>query len=193
VTREQLIVLAFIAAAFVVGWLTRALTGLAVEKRRDRKEALTGGRPWLFDQRFKDALERDRRRIERAVRTYHETVVRALTGEDPAASRTESLAREVEEALRSDAANESMRRGISHDRGADLTDLELDLTDWGFTYGVAWAWARERAEGESDEVIADEALRVAETVFRAYMDEADWTRRLGDRRNGHAHRLDVSE
>jgi hypothetical protein len=86
-----------------------------------------------------------------------------------------------------------MRRGISRDRGADLTDLELDLADWGFTYGVAWALARADDERETDAAIADEALRVAEAVFRDYMNGADWTRRLDERRNGHAHRLDMIE
>jgi hypothetical protein len=193
VTREQLIVLGFIAAAFVAGWVTRALTGLAVRGRRNPEEARTDRRPGLLDARLEDALEKDSRRIDRAIRAYHDTVVHALTGRDPTASREARLAKEVGDALRSDAANESMRRGVSRDRGADLTDLELDLADWGFTYGVAWAWARERGESETDEAIADEALRVAETVFRAYMDGADWTRRLDDRRNGHAHRLDVIE
>jgi hypothetical protein len=93
---------------------------------------------------------------------------------------------EVSDALRSDTANRAMRAGISRDRGADLTDLELDLTDWGFTYGVAWAAAREREAGAPDDVVAREALGVAETVFHAYTDGADWTERLDDRRNGGA-------
>jgi hypothetical protein len=87
-----------------------------------------------------------------------------------------------------------MRRGLSYDRGADLTDLtdiELDLADWGFTYGVAWALAREDDERDSDEAIAEEALRIAEAVFRDYMDGADWKRRLDDRRNGHTNRVDI--
>jgi hypothetical protein len=192
VTREQLIVLSFIAAAFVAGWVARALTGLAAGKSRKRGEVGSGRPPGLIDERFEDALEESRRGIDRAIRAYHATVIRALTGRDPSSSRKTRIAREVGKALRSDPANESMRHGISHDRGADLTELELDLADWGFTYGVAWALAREDEERETDEAIADEALRVAEAVFRDYMDGAEWTRRLDDRRNGHAHRVDVS-
>jgi hypothetical protein len=63
--------------------------------------------------------------------------------------------------------------------------LELDLADWGFTYGVAWARARERAPRGPDDIVAQQALDAAERVFRAYTDGDDWTERaVQDRSNG---------
>ena len=96
-----------------------------------------------------------------------------------------SIADEVEQALRSDAANEGMLSVVRAERDASLSELELDLADWGFTYGVAWARARERAPGEPDDDIVQEALEAAEQVFRAYTDGDDWTQRaIENRSNG---------
>ena len=61
------------------------------------------------------------------------------------------LADEVGQALRSDAANEGMMSVVRAERDDSLSELELDLADWGFTYGVAWARARERAPGGPDD------------------------------------------
>jgi hypothetical protein len=95
------------------------------------------------------------------------------------------LAEEVGQALRSDAANDGMLSVLRAERDASLSALELDLADWGFTYGVAWARARERAPGGPDDVVAQEALDAAERVFRAYTDGDDWTQRaVRDRSNG---------
>ena len=90
-----------------------------------------------------------------------------------------SIADEVEQALRSDAANEGMLSVVRAEREASLSERELDLADWGFTYGVAWAQARERAPGESDDEVVQEALEAAEQVFRVYTDGDDWTQRNG--------------
>ena len=79
-----------------------------------------------------------------------------------------------------------MLGAVTGNRDAALTALELDLADWGFTYGVAWARARERAPGEADEAIAREGLDAAETVFRAYTGEADWTQRVDPHPAGNA-------
>jgi hypothetical protein len=96
-----------------------------------------------------------------------------------------SIAEEVEQALRSDAANEGMLSVVRAERDASLSELELDLADWGFTYGVAWARARERAPGGPDDDIVQEALEAAEQVFRAYTDGDDWTQRaVENRANG---------
>jgi hypothetical protein len=192
-TREQIIVLAFIAGAFLAGWVARALIGWALRRASDLDAAAAGdGRPGRgrplghHDERFTRALDESRRDLDRAIQAYHGVVAQALGGRGSAPAAEAVPGGEVSDALRSDAANRAMRAGISRDRGADLTDLELDLTDWGFTYGVAWAAAREREGSASDDVVAHEALGVAETVFRAYTDGADWTECLGDRRNGRA-------
>jgi hypothetical protein len=110
---------------------------------------------------------------------------------EPAAPVSEEvaspLAEEVGEALESDAANEGMLSGVRAER-ASLTELELDLADWGFTYGVAWARARERTPADPDDAVAAEALEAAQRVFRAYTAGDDWTRgadqRAPDRSNG---------
>jgi hypothetical protein len=97
----------------------------------------------------------------------------------PAASRSEGpwLAEEVGEALRSDAANDGMLSVMRTDGEPTLSELELDLADWGFTYGVAWARAHERAAGGPDEAVARQALDAAQRVFRAYTGGDDWTQR----------------
>jgi hypothetical protein len=146
VTREQIIVLGFIAAAFVAGWLVHALTG-----ERDPDPTVSSRLAAMLEEH----------------------------SDQPA--RTRSLSDEVSDALRSDAANDTMLGAVTGNREAALTALELDLADWGFTYGVAWARARERAPGDADEAIAREGLDAAETVFRAYTGEADWTRRVDTR------------
>jgi hypothetical protein len=141
VTKEQLIVVGFIAAAFLAGWLASI-----VARRRDRAAPPA---PPLPDHRV-------------------EPVTAA------ARAGTPPLAEEVGEALRSDAANEGMLSVVRADREG-LTEMELDLADWGFTYGVAWARARERTPAEPDDAVAAEALEAAQRVFRAYTDGDDWT------------------
>ena len=93
------------------------------------------------------------------------------------------LADEVGQALRSDAANEGMLSVVRAEREASLSELELDLADWGFTYGVAWARARERAPDGADDDVAQQALDAAEQVFRTYTDGDDWTRRAVENRS----------
>jgi len=93
------------------------------------------------------------------------------------------LTDEVEEALRSDAANEGMLSVVRAKREASLSELELDLADWGFTYGVAWARARERTPGGPDDDVAQQALDAAEQVFRTYVDGDDWTHRAVENRS----------
>jgi hypothetical protein len=150
VTREQIIVLGFIVAAFVAGWLVRALTG-----ERDPDPTVSSRLAAMLEER----------------------------SDQPAPAR--SLSDEVSDALRSDAANDTMLGAVTGNREeAALTALELDLADWGFTYGVAWARARERAPGDADEAIARQGLDAAETVFRAYTGEADWTQQVAHKADG---------
>jgi hypothetical protein len=184
-TREQLIVLGFLVAAFVAGWVARALIAA-----RDRR-----GRSALPDERVERSLDRSRRELQRAIDAY-QTAVGGTSGapapSSPRAGEESSgeatLVDEVTDALRSDAANETMLGGVPDDRHA-LSDLELDLADWGFTYGVAWARARARGQDEPDAEIAREALPAARTVFEAYTHRADWTRPLQERRASKADRV----
>jgi hypothetical protein len=172
VTREQAIVLGFIAAAFVAGWIARALSGV-----RERDLPAEGDDQLTqIDMRFERALEETRKGFDHALRTYHAMVTSWLAGQERPGSAEATLEDEVSVALRDDAANETMLDGLGRESGGALTDRELDLTDWGFTYGVAWARARDRRAGEAGEVIAREALRAAEAVFDAYTAGADWTR-----------------
>ena len=148
VTREQLIVLGFIAVAFVLGWAARALTGDREERGPAEAGASNGDAP--------------------APAASWSNGTAPIGGAEP------GLAQEVSDALRSDLANRRMLDAVSPDRNA-LTDLELDLADWGFTYGVAWARASERASGGPGDKVAREALSAAEDVFRDYTDGTDWT------------------
>jgi hypothetical protein len=142
VTKEQLIVIGFIAAAFLAGWLASL-----VARRRERG-------------------------VPTAPLAEHVPEPAAAAGRPEAAP----LAQEVGEALGSDAANEGMLSVVRADRDG-LTEMELDLADWGFTYGVAWARARERTPSEPDDAVAAEALEAAQRVFHAYTDGDDWSQR----------------
>jgi hypothetical protein len=146
-TTEQIIVLGFIVAAFLAGWVASL-----VVRRRAR----------LADDDWPPPPQR----------------VEPVT----AAAAGAPLAEEVGEALRSDAANDRMLSVVRDNGDAGLTGLELDLADWGFTYGVAWARARERARGGPDDAVAAEALDAAERVFRAYTGGADWTSQAAQRK-----------
>jgi hypothetical protein len=74
-----------------------------------------------------------------------------------------------------------MLSAVRDDHQTTLSDRELDLTDWGFAYGVAWTRARERDPSLPEEAIAREALQAAEAVFRDYTaGEAAWGRRNGE-------------
>lgn len=145
-TKEQLIVVGFIAAAFLAGWIA------SIAARR-RGPAVPEEPPVPREHRL-EAVS--------------------------AAARADSapLAEEVGEALRSDAANEGMLSVVRADREG-LTEMELDLADWGFTYGVAWARARERTPAEPDDAVAADALEAAQQVFQAYTDGDDWTQQAG--------------
>jgi hypothetical protein len=88
----------------------------------------------------------------------------------------------VSRALQTDVAHEAMLGPIAPrgegEEASRLTELELDLSDWGFTYGVAWATARAQDPGAPDGVVADRALRAAQGVFRLYCGDPDWQERI---------------
>jgi hypothetical protein len=205
VTEEQLIVLGFLAAAFVVGWLARALIG-----RRDRvRPGTEPAAAAVTEEQLRRAVEATRQELDRAIRSHVAAValsLRAREGAAPAEGRPVAerpvdegpvderieeeagdagpLTEEVSAALQDDAANEHMLSVMDRDRGTALSERELDLTDWGFAYGVAWARARERGSSEAGDMIAREALQVAETVFRAYAAEAEWAAETPPEGNG---------
>jgi hypothetical protein len=154
VTREQLIVLGFIAVAFVLGWVARALTGDRAERGPAETDARNGDSP--------------------------APAASWSNGTAPVGAAEPGISEAVSDALRSELANRGMLDAVSPDRSA-LTDLELDLADWGFTYGVAWARASERASGGPGDKVAREALSAAEDVFRDYTDGADWTEPVSER------------
>jgi hypothetical protein len=201
VTKEQTIVLGFLVAAFIAGWAVHALTG-----RRDRQPAEgAAASPPVEDGRLRRAIEESRHELDVAVRSYLTAIAASLGAsgpgkaerggaaaepaaaaadkarpeEEPAAAEAGGLADEVSAALSDDAANESMLSVLDGDHGARLSERELDLADWGFAYGVAWARAREREPMEPGDEIAQEALRAADTVFRAYAAEASWEHPAG--------------
>ena len=149
-TNEQIIVIGFIVAAFLAGWIA----SLVVRRRA----------------RATDVPPPPRHTVE------------AVT----APAQIPPLAEEVGQALRSDTANDGMLSVVRADQDAALSELELDLADWGFTYGVAWARAREREPGGPDDAVAAEALEAAERVFRAYTAGDDWTQRAAQDRSDSA-------
>jgi hypothetical protein len=160
VTTEQLIVIGFIAAAFLAGWIASM-----VIRRRSRAELPMPPAPEAELERFAEPPHRE--------------------APGPAPVQTPPLTAEVGEALQSDAANEWMLSVMRTNGDTALSELELDLADWGFTYGVAWARARERAPGGPDDAIASEALDAAAQVFRAYTGGDDWTEpAVRERSNG---------
>jgi hypothetical protein len=85
-------------------------------------------------------------------------------------------------ALEDDSAQDEMLSVIPAPRGRApggfLSDLERDVIDWGYTYGVAWAIARARYPDESPEDVARRALAAAREVFADYMAETDWPQRI---------------
>jgi hypothetical protein len=159
-TKEQIIVIGFIAAAFLAGWIASLAT-----RRRARSAD--------------DDLLPPRHSVEAV------TPPTPAGGQGTGSAESPPLAEEVGQALRSDAANDGMLSVVRADQDAALSELELDLADWGFTYGVAWARAREREPSGPDDAVAAEALEAAERVFRAYTAGDDWTQRaVQDRSNG---------
>jgi hypothetical protein len=93
------------------------------------------------------------------------------------------LFRAVSTALQNDEAHAGKLTPVAADeeQASRLGDLELDLLDWGFTYGAAWALARAQDPDEPDRSVADRALRAAREVFRLYCGEDDWEARIGAR------------
>ncbi len=206
-TTEQLIILGFLAAAFIAGWLARALIGrrdraqadveraseetsreaareAAPEAQREAAREAAEARAVVLDERLEGAIEATREELDRAIQSHVAAVALALAVRQAGPAASNELADEVSAALQDDVANQSMLSIMDSGNGAALSERELDLTDWGFAYGVAWARTRERDPSEAGDAVAREALQVAEDVFRAYAAEAEWARERKD--NGRA-------
>jgi hypothetical protein len=95
-------------------------------------------------------------------------------------TRDAELVRAVGRALQSDVAHDGMLSpvALAAEETAGMSDLELDLADWAFTYGVAWAEARAQNPRDSDERIAARALAAAREVFRRYCGHPGWEEQL---------------
>src|SRR4051794_28106895 len=90
----------------------------------------------------------------------------------------------VRTALEDDTAHRGMWTplpGGPEEVPAVLTELECDLSDWGFAYGVAWAMAKARHPFESDRRIAERALEAARAVFDEYCAGENWPERITGR------------
>ena len=53
-------------------------------------------------------------------------------------------------------------------RAAELSDREVDMMDWGFAFGVAWAVAREQDPAAPEELVSLRALDATQAVYDAY-------------------------
>jgi uncharacterized BrkB/YihY/UPF0761 family membrane protein len=95
-------------------------------------------------------------------------------------TRDAELVRAVGRALQSDVAHDGMLSpvALAAEETAGMSDLELDLADWAFTYGVAWAEARAQNPSDSDERVAARALAAAREVFRRYCGHPAWEEQI---------------
>ena len=175
-TTEQTIVLGVLAAAFVAGWAIRALIDRA--DRRDESDE----RSTPADQGVDPGLEQSRRELEQTLADFM-TRLASSGGARSQAGRPGALVDEVSAALADDVANEAMIAGVN---GSGLSERELDLTDWGFAYGVAWARVRDRRPADPADEVAGDARRAAESVFREYAAEAPWAPATGAPAEGEA-------
>ena len=70
-------------------------------------------------------------------------------------------------ALRNSTAQGRMM-SVLGPRAAELSDREVDMMDWGFAFGVAWAVAREQDPAAPEELVSLRALDVTQAVYDAY-------------------------
>jgi hypothetical protein len=53
-------------------------------------------------------------------------------------------------------------------RAAGLSDREIEMMDWGFAFGVAWAVARGQDPEAPEELVSMRALDVTQAVYDVY-------------------------
>jgi hypothetical protein len=70
-------------------------------------------------------------------------------------------------ALRNATAQGRMMSALGA-RAADLSDREIEMMDWGFAFGVAWAVARGQDPAAPEELVSIRALDVTQAVYDAY-------------------------
>jgi hypothetical protein len=70
-------------------------------------------------------------------------------------------------ALRNSDAQGRMMSALGA-RAGGLAEHEIDMMDWGFAYGVAWAVARSQDPGAHEEVVSERALQATQAVYEAY-------------------------
>jgi hypothetical protein len=170
VTKEQWIVVGFLAAAFVAGWLARALAG-----RREREPRGADPPAVVLDEDLERAVDATRAELDQAIRSYMAALALMVRADEQQRAGSEPLAEEVSAALQDDAANDCMVSALDGRREPALSERELDVADWGFAYGVAWARVRERGPAEQPDQVAREALQAAQAVFSSYAAGSDWT------------------
>ena len=121
-TTEQLIILGFLALAFLAGWIARALVGRVVS-RLSQKEPMPAptparGSPIPARREIKAAVRLSRDELTRAVRAYHAAVVRTFRNGADGQSGQSSL-----EAL--SVALVSLARAVDHEARALGPEQEL--------------------------------------------------------------------
>jgi len=70
-------------------------------------------------------------------------------------------------ALRNATAQGRMMSALGP-RAAELSDREIEMMDWGFAFGVAWAVARGQDPAAPEELVSIRALDVTQAVYDAY-------------------------
>jgi hypothetical protein len=70
-------------------------------------------------------------------------------------------------ALRNSNAQGRMMSALGA-RAGGLAEHEIDMMDWGFAYGVAWAVARSQDPAAREEVVSERALQATQAVYEAY-------------------------
>jgi hypothetical protein len=70
-------------------------------------------------------------------------------------------------ALRNATAQGRMMSALGA-RAAELSDREIEMMDWGFAFGVAWAVARGQDPTAPEELVSIRALDVTQAVYGAY-------------------------
>ena len=70
-------------------------------------------------------------------------------------------------ALRNSDAQGRMMSALGP-RAGGLAEHEIDMMDWGFAYGVAWAVARSQDPAAREEVVSERALQATQAVYEAY-------------------------
>jgi hypothetical protein len=70
-------------------------------------------------------------------------------------------------ALRNTAAQGRMM-SVMGPHAIGMSDREVDLMDWGFAFGVAWAVARRQDPEAVEETVSERALHATQAVYQAY-------------------------